>query len=317
MDLETLKLFAEVAQQGSLTKASISLSSLPSSLSRKISALERECGGRLLHRTGRGVTLTELGEQILPRIKELLLGLENLSQEIHAMAGVPTGQVRIGMLASMTHPLVNRLFKELRAKHPDVRLHVFGGSNGKLDEWLVDGHIDIAVMFRYGKAGFDNEEALGIVDTYLVGPVNDAVTRHPTVEFSRLDKLPLILPGPPNGLRIVLDQLAKKHGVRLSVVMEANSLPIQSDIVADGGGYTVLAGYAAARGVEAGLLQASRIVNPGIERTVTLGLSHRPASLATREVARMIRRIVDDMADSIGLRKLCKPERSKSTSDGD
>ncbi len=315
MDLAKLKLFAEVAEHGSLTKASIALSTVPSALSRKIAALERECGGRLFHRTGRGVTLTELGQRILPRIKELLAGLDVLSQEIRANAGIPTGQVRVGLLASLMHPLIDRLFRDLRAHHPGIRLNVFGGSNGQLDEWLASGYVDMAVLFRYGKSEVGNEQPLGIVDTYLVGPKNDPLTRQPTVKFSVLDKLPLILPGAPNGLRVILDQMARKRGVELNILMEVNSLPVQRDLVAEGGIYTVLAGYAAERDVRAGLLQTSRIVNPGIERIVTLGLtSQRPASLASREVARMIVAILEEMADSMELRRIPKRARKPAHS---
>jgi LysR family nitrogen assimilation transcriptional regulator len=317
MDLAKLKLFAEVAEHGSLTKASIALSSVPSALSRKIAALERECGGRLFHRTGRGVTLTELGQRILPRIKELLGGLDVLSQEIRANAGVPSGQVRIGLLASLMHPLIDRLFRDLRERHPGIRLNIFGGSNGQLDEWLASGFVDMAVLFRYGKSEVGNEQPLGIVDTYLVGPKNDPLTRQPTVKFSVLDKLPLILPGAPNGLRVILDQLARKRGIELNILMEVNSLPVQRDLVAEGGIYTVLAGYAAERDVRAGLLQTSRIVNPSIERIVTLGLtSQRPASLASREVARLIVATLEEMADSMELRRMPKRNHKRNPAPG-
>lgn len=314
MDLASLKLFALVAEHGSLTRAAVSLDAVPSALSRKLAALERDCGGRLFHRTGRGLTLTELGERILPRISGLLAGLDELSHEVRSHAGVPGGAVRIGLLASMAHPLVDRLFREMRARHPEVRLNVFGGSNGQLDEWLASGRIDMAVLFRYGRAEVGNEQALGVVDTYLIGPAGDALTRAPTVKFDQLDQLPLVLPGPPNGLRVILDQLARRKGISLSVVLEANSLPVQKDIVAGGGVYTVLAGYAAGREVREGRLQAARLVSPGIERIVTLGITNqRPASLASREVARLIRRIVDDMSDSIALRHVGSKARAGRT----
>ena len=308
MDLAKLKLFAEVAEQGSLTKASIALSSVPSALSRKIAALERECGGRLFHRTGRGVTLTELGQRILPRAKALLAGMDELALDIRASAGVPTGQVRIGLLASLLHPLIDRLFRDLRKRHPGIRLNVFGGGNGQLDEWLASGHIDMAVLFRYGKGEIGLEQPLGIVDTFLVGPKGDALTRQPTVKFADLDKLPLILPGAPNGLRVILDQLARRRGITLNVVMEVNSLPVQRDIVAHNKDvYTVLAGYAAQSDVKAGLLQTARIVNPNIERIVTLALSNqRPATLAAREVARSIVAILEGMAAAMELRRVGK-----------
>ena len=304
MDFARLKLFVEVAEHGSLTKASIALSSVPSAISRKIAAFELECGGRLFHRTGRGVTLTELGQRILPRARELLDGLDCLSEDIRSNAGVPMGEVRVGMLASLSHPVINRLFREVRANYPSIKLHAYGGSNGQLDEWLARGNIDMALLFRYGKAEVGNELPLGIVDTYLIGAKGDPITRHSTVKFSQIDKLPLILPGAPNGLRVILDQVAKKKGISLSIVMEANALPIQKDVVAKGDVHTILAGYAAAQEVELGLLQASRIVNPGIERIVTLGLTNnKPASIATREVARILRTIIDDMSGSMNLRK--------------
>ncbi len=304
MDFAKLKLFVEVAEHGSLTKASIALSSVPSAISRKIAAFEQECGGRLFHRTGRGVTLTELGERILPRARELLNGLDHLSDDIRANAGVPMGEVRVGLLASLAHPVINQLFRHVRANYPSIKLHVFGGSNGQLDEWLASGHIDMALLFRYGRAEVGNEQSLGVVDTYLIGAKGDPITREPTVNFSQIDRLPLILPGAPNGLRVILDQLAKKKGVTLSVVMEANALPIQKDVVVKGDVHTVLAGYAAAREVELGLLQASRIVNPGIERIITLGLtSHKPATIASLEVARILREIIDGMSGAMNLRK--------------
>lgn len=308
IDLQTLTLFAAVAQHGSLTKASISLNSSPSSLSRKISALERMCGGRLLHRTGRGLELTELGQHILPRIKELLCGFDGLREDLHANAGVPAGDVRVGVLASLANPLINRLYHQLREEHPRVRLQVFGGSNGKLEEWLANGDVDIGVLFRYGNAHIASEQALGVVDTYLVSCLKNPVTRHATVKFSSLDKLPLVLPGPPNGLRVALDQTARKQNIELNVILEVNSVPIYTDVVAEGGIYTVLAGYAAAQGVKSGRLQASRIIEPDMTRIVCLAVSPRPASLAARETARMLRHIVADVADSIGLRVFSNPD---------
>lgn len=303
MDLETLKLFVEVVEQGSLTRASISTDALTSSLSRKISALEKECGGRLLHRTGRGVTLTELGEHVLPRVKDLLQNFEGLTKDLDAYAGVPRGQVRLGLIPSLAQPVVTRLFLQLRAKYPGIQLRVFGGSNGKLEEWLADGFVDAALLYRYGKPDATYEHALGLVDTYLISGAGDRRTQAATVPFAALHKLPLVLPAAPNGLRVILDQIARKLKIELNVVMETNSLTVHEDIVAKCDTYTVVAGHSAAHAKAVGL-QASRIVEPEIERHVSLAVSARPASVAAREVARMLRQIVEDIAEEIGMRPL-------------
>ncbi len=249
--------------------------------------------------------LTELGELVLPRVKDILRGVDSLTQDLNENAGVPKGQVRIAMLATLAKPLVTRLFYEVREKHPQIQLRVIGASVGRMDAWLAEGSIDMAVLFRYGRAEVASETPLGVVDTYLVSAPNDPLTSQPTVKFAALDKLPLVLPAPPNGLRVVLDQITKKLKIDLNVVMDTNSLAVYEDIVAMGRGiYTVLPGYALARGVKAGELQASRIVEPDIERYVTLAVAPRPASLAAREVARMLRRTIEETADLLGMRPL-------------
>lgn len=66
MDVESLHVFVQVAAQSSLTKAAVMLDSVQPAISRKIAHLERECGGRLFHRTGRGLTSSVAGALTAP-----------------------------------------------------------------------------------------------------------------------------------------------------------------------------------------------------------------------------------------------------------
>jgi DNA-binding transcriptional LysR family regulator len=93
-------------------------------------------------------------------------------------------------------------------------------------------------------------------------------------------------------VRLMLDRLAKRKGISFNIVLEADSLQIQKEIVLNGLGYTILPRHAALSEIEGGLLQASRIVNPTFERTVVLTTtSVHPPSLACREVSALIRRL--------------------------
>jgi LysR family nitrogen assimilation transcriptional regulator len=303
VDLDRLKLFAHVAELGSLSKVAVATASVQSAISRKISALERDCGGRLFNRTGRGVTLTELGESIFPRVKHLLLEAERLASDIKSSAGVPSGEVRIGLMPSLADPLVTLLFRQTREHFPQIRLHLFEGSAGQLEEWLATGRIDAAALFRYSESVPRDEELLGSVDTYLVGPPGDRITSAATVDFARLDNLPLVLPGMPNGLRVALSQLAKRRRIGLSVAIEADSLPIQKTLAATGEAYAVLGGHAVSGDVKSRLLQASRIVSPGIKRIVTLATTtHQTPSLAGRKVIELVRQIMHGLFKSGALR---------------
>jgi DNA-binding transcriptional LysR family regulator len=296
VDLPRLRLFAQVAELGSLTKAAVMLDTAQPAISRQIGQLERDWGGRLFHRTGRGVALTELGARILPRAKALLAQAAELAEHISGTAGVPSGDVRLGVLPSLSHPLISMLFRHARASFPGVRLQIFEGSTGQIEEWLANGRVDIAIRYRYGRSLPRSELRLAEVETYLIGAADDPLLRGPTVRFARLDALPLVLPGAPNALRVLLDQTAKKLGIALSVVIEADSLPLQVGVAADNRCYTILPIHCVHHELQAGRVRAARIVNPGIARTIALGTtSQRPSTAAGRAVAKLVRDIVGEL----------------------
>jgi DNA-binding transcriptional LysR family regulator len=270
MNSEQLKLFVQVAQHGSLTKAAVATNSAQSVVSRQLSALEKECGGKLFHRTGRGVTLTELGITFLPHVKQLLLQLDQLSDSIRSSAEVPAGEVRLGILPALSLPLVSALTRQARKRYPSIRLHLFEGSNGQLQEWIDSGRIDLALMYRYGEVNASVDRVVGTAFAYLIGAAGDKVTREPTIAFERLQQLPLVLPGVPNALRTTLDAVARRENVSLNVILQADSLPIQKRIAADGDAYAIVGRLAVTEEVRLGSLQASRIIDPPIERVAIL-----------------------------------------------
>lgn len=295
MNQAALKMFIDVAELGSLTKAALLYGTTQPHISRQISELERECGGRLFQRTGRGVVLTALGEQITPRVRAWLMDTDQLLNDIKKASGTPVGTVRIGMLPSTAHPLVSTLYYSLKERFPLVKLVAREGQGSQLENWLESGHVDLALLFRHGAQPREGESWLIKTETYLVGSKGDAVTANPTVAFSTLNALPLVQFCRPNSWRDQLDELGNRHGVAINTFMEADSLTLQTEIVSRGGCYAVLGPYAIAEGLRAGRLQASRIVEPDMTRYIALALSrHAPLTLACRTVKQLILDIVKD-----------------------
>lgn len=291
MDLKKWTYFCAVAEVGSLARAAQLLEVAQSALSRQIALLEEECGGLLFHRTGRGVVLTRLGEAVEPKARALLEQAERLALEVREVANVPTGLVKLGVLPSTAPMLVSELFQHLREHAPGVRLHVIEAFTGLLDEHRNAGRIDLSVVNRYRRTD-PREEPLGNFDMYLVGPARDDVTAAETIEFRKLDRLPLVLPGLPSELRIRLEQHARKLGIHLDITLEVEALTTMKEVVAKGRIYTILPSYAVAQEVEQHALSISRIVKPALRRVMCLDLSAaRPTSLATKEVAKAIRTI--------------------------
>jgi DNA-binding transcriptional LysR family regulator len=294
MDLQKLETFVSVAELGSLSKASLVLTMQPSLVSRHLSAFERECGGRLFNRTGRGMTLTDLGQRVLPRVQAMLVEYRSLIAEVQTQQGVLAGEVRVGLVPSIAHTASPRLFEEARRHYPKVQLQIIEGMSAQLDVSRMAGQLDITVVFRSGNAELHSEDCLGEVDAYLVGPADSPLTATGEVAFSRLAQVPLVLAPRPNALRSDVEDAAKANDVVLDVVLETNSISIQRAVAARGLAHTIMAGHAAAERLELGL-RAARIVSPGISRTIALGIAaHRPPSDAVRQVARIVRLSIED-----------------------
>jgi len=298
-DLTKWRAFLAIAELGSLTRAALFLDTNQSLLSRHLNALERECNSRLFNRTRRGVALSDVGQRIFPHVKALLVDAEELENEIRGEARDPAGRVTIGALPSITNPMVGQLFKQLRSRHPAIQLKILEGSSGQVEEWLADGRVDIAILYRYGKAPPEQEQALATVDSYLIGPAGDRLTAAAEVPFAALHDLPFILPSAPNGLRTALDAIARAQRINLAPVIEADSLPLMRSTVAEASLFTVLPIHAVWSQVQGGELQAARIVSPHIQRIVSMAMARsKGPARAVSTVAAEIVGIVEEAARS-------------------
>lgn len=292
MDYEHWKLFIDAAELGSLSKVALAYSTSQPHISRRLSELERECGGRLFQRTGRGVVLTELGKRISPRVRSWLANTDQLMNEVRTSAGTPIGTVRIGSLPSTAHPLITSLYYRLKKRYPLVHLSVREGQGAQLETWLEDGTVDLAILYRTSPTPRDGDMYLVETATYLVAAEGDNLTSRPSVPFSALDNLPLVHFCRPNSWRDRLEQLASEHRISLNVVLEADSISTQTHVASDGGIYALLGPYAISSAVRTLRLQSSKIVKPTVTRHIALAMSrHGEMTLAGRTVMTILREI--------------------------
>lgn len=290
MNLKHLQSFLTVAEQGSLARAAAATDLAESLISRHISSLETAWGARLFERTGRGMVLSEFGKLMLPQVRSAMDQILRLDVTAKESAGVPTGTVQVGVLPSLATQLLPLLFADLRANAPEITLRAVEGFSGLLDEQLANGRLDLAVINRYGFSTRREEEVLGSADTYLIGRKGSALMERKSIPFKALSTIPLVLPSVPNGLRTNLNQLARRHAVKLNIVMEVDSAGSMKDVTQSGHAYTLLPLMAVKAELSQGRLEARPIVNPAIVRTIVLSVtSQRPLSLAARHVATRIR----------------------------
>ena len=292
MEYAAWKLFIDAAELGSLSKVAATYGTSQPHISRQISILEKECGGRLFQRTGRGVVLTALGQRIAPKVRAWMANTDQLVNEVRSSAGTPIGKVQIGSLPSTAHPLVSTVYRQLKEHYPLIELSVREGQGSQLETWLEEGSIDLAILYRTSQSPKSGDAYLVATSTYLVSAAGDPLTAEPTVPFSALNNLPLALFCRPSSWRNYIEEISAAHGVTLNVVLEADSLSLQTHITSEGGVYALLGPYAVAAASKQYRLQWSKLVKPVVTRHIALAMSHHgELTLACRTVMQVAREV--------------------------
>jgi LysR family nitrogen assimilation transcriptional regulator len=295
VDLESLRAFRAVADQGSLSRAAALLGVSQSTLSRRISALEAAIGGPLFYRNGRGVVLTELGTVVRPRADGLLVDLDGLLETAREQKASPAGAVDLGLVRAVGRPLPSRLSLKLRQDYPRIRLRLHEAFSGQIEEALATGRVEIGVFNRYGKGRVRDGTLLFRTDMVLVSARDRSRSGWAEIPLDALADLPLAGPLRPNGLTTMLEDVAARRGSELNLALEAGSADIIRDVVSNAGYCTVLPRHVAMNDYGTRAFQVSRIV-PAVTQTSWLSLTtRRPISLAARVVARLVREICREL----------------------
>jgi LysR family nitrogen assimilation transcriptional regulator len=292
MELRHLKAFVEVATHGSYARASNTLGIAQSALSRQVSALEREVGGRLFHRTGRGVALTEIGERVLPQGRALLADATAFEEAAKSPADRPAGEVTLGLVPVASRTFIAELTARLRDDYPGIRLRVLEGYSGQVEEWLTAQRVDIAIYNRYRRGRIANAEAIMRADPHLIIRSSHPIARGREVTLREIAGVPLALPVRPNSLTNLLTGLAAAQHFDLDIRLEASSTSLIGEAIRASDLATISPAHVFAREIASGEFSAVRIVRPAIEQTTWMSFgSHRALSAAAQIVARMIRQL--------------------------
>ncbi len=153
MDTRDLAVLVHAAAKGSLSAAARRLEITPMVASRRLAALERQIGVRLMHRTTRAVSLTPEGESFLGYAQAMLETEEAASLAMAPSGAGVSGLLRVTAPAAFGRKIVSPLVPSLLHEHPELRI----------DLQLTDAVVDIVAT------GFDVAVRIGrLQDSSLI-----------------------------------------------------------------------------------------------------------------------------------------------------
>jgi len=268
MNLRRLRLFLGTAAEGSISRAARDHGLAQPALTRQIQLLEAEIGAQLFERSPRGLRLTDTGQFLKDALELPLSEIETALRSARSFSTQVKASLTIGMPPSISELFGERVVTRLRETLPNIALRIVEEDSSKLAFDLSRRLIDTAVLVsiipeqRVSRAEVLSEPLM------LVGaPQSDIVTQGP-VPLRRLEGLPLILPSPASGVRINLDRAAETAGIKITPVLEVDSIELTKRLAAQGDHCTIMPERAYRDDVRAGLLTAVPIVEPQLTQPV-------------------------------------------------
>ena len=157
--LTRLHYFNCVVETGSISKASRIFDVQPSSISRQLSALEKELGVLLLNRTSRNIGLTEAGQIYYQYSRSIASDLDEANRAVNDLQQKPTGNLKVSMTVGFAECCILPLIPAFTAQYPEIKLSL--EMTGRVVD-LVEENVDIAI--RTGRLRDSTLIALKLVD---------------------------------------------------------------------------------------------------------------------------------------------------------
>lgn len=268
MDISQLRSFVAVAEAGSYIKASDLLSVPQPTLSRQVRTLELELRASLFHRHGRGVRLTDKGSKFIEYARSVIHTMDAALLSVRDSEAVYTGHLIVGLTPSIGRILIPALAPLLKEKFPLASVRLTEGLSGALYEKVLLGQVDFALVLSPASSPHLHIEPLATEQLYLIGP-EPAAPCAAQIDLQDLVQLPLILPHSNQWTRPALETAAARLGLRLRIELEIDSTASTMEVVAGGGGYSILPG--SLRKLKTlPPLSWQKIVGPPLEATISM-----------------------------------------------
>lgn len=221
MEIRQLRAFIAIAELGTFTAGALRVHVTQAAISMQIRQLENELGAKLFIRAPRRVMLTEAGEQLLQRARQILRDHDAAVDEIAELAGAERGRLRIGSASAMvTADVLPKLLKSVRKQHSAAEITVASGTSEALVQQILAGELDVAFVSLPVEARGINTERLSQDQLVAVASPRHKLAKQRTISAYTLAGEKLILGERGGNTRRLIDQFFAQAGVTLHVSME-------------------------------------------------------------------------------------------------
>ena len=146
INFELYKVFCEVANEKSISKAAEKLLISQPAVTQSIKTLEDQLGGKLFIRTPKGVILTSEGEELYKYIKEGMNYFINCTNNFTSLKNLESGVINIGATTVIAEHYLMQYLEKFHTKYPNVDINIHNDLTDNLIKELRNGNLDIIII---------------------------------------------------------------------------------------------------------------------------------------------------------------------------
>lgn len=303
MNLHHLRLFAAVVNHGGFTKAAESLRLSQPAISKSLNELERQLNLTLIDRSGRSIRLTDAGQTLYARARELF-GVEWIAeQELREIRGLKRGVLRIGASTTIATYMLPPYLGRFHLRHPGIRIRASSANTRTVLRMLLESRVDVALV--EGPVSHPQVDVQPWRQDELVvicHPAHRLLTEQ-SVDVAMLVREQFIVREPGSGTRVVSARALALHGARLTNTMRVGGTEAIKQAVAAGLGLAIVSRAAAADQLALGKIAVLAVRGLAIHRTLAqIKLRGRVTTAAARELELLLAHGVseEDAGDASG-----------------
>jgi LysR family hydrogen peroxide-inducible transcriptional activator len=273
------------------------------SLSAQVAQLEDVIGMRLFERDRRRVLLTPAGEVLVTQARRVLTEADEWIDAAKRLGDPLAGKLRIGVIPTISPYLLPEIVPALRRHFPRLQIVWVEDKTGSLKEEIATGRLDAGLVALEGDLG-DVEHAVIGRDPFVLATPRRHELGAPTkpIQLSQLDKTEVLLLDDGHCFRDQVLALCADAGAR-EKEFRATSLATLTQMVASGGGVTLLPLIAVPTENRRGELEVRRFADPAPARTLALVWRRRsPLEKALKRLAESMRESFEKLMGDLGKR---------------
>ncbi len=230
LELSLLEQFLVVARTGNMTRAAGELHLSQSALSRSLQRLEDQVGQALFVRQPRAMVLTETGELLVGRAREILKLVEETCVELSEVGR--RGRVRLGAIPTIAPYFLPRVLASFAAAQPEVAVTVQEDTTDQLMRRCLHGEVDLAVVaLPIGGRGLE-VEPLFSEELYLVVPPGHPLAGAEDVTAGVVGGFPFVMLNEAHCLSESIASFCRRQLVQPVAVERTSQLTTVQELVA-------------------------------------------------------------------------------------